>query len=198
MTPSIAVQPSQKAEQRPLLKGSKILVIDTDEEVRNNAHNLLERYGCVVETAHEGQEALNMICNSGENYDAIIADIRLPEMNGYELLMQLKEQLPDPPLILMTGFGYDPGHAIVKARREGLRPNAILYKPFRLDQLLKRSKQCSSQPKARHNSASATLLTLGQFLYWVSRFRDKSPDLARLRPIGWDSGCVSRISSKKY
>ena len=36
----------------------------------------------------------------------------------------------------MTGFGYDPGHSIVKARQAGLKPNAILYKPFRLDQLL--------------------------------------------------------------
>ena len=35
----------------------------------------------------------------------------------------------------MTGFGYDPGHSIVKARQAGLR-QAVLYKPFRLDQLL--------------------------------------------------------------
>ena len=35
-----------------------------------------------------------------------------------------------------TGFGYDPGHSIVKARQDGLDPNAVLYKPFRLDQLL--------------------------------------------------------------
>jgi hypothetical protein len=36
----------------------------------------------------------------------------------------------------MTSFGYDPGHSIVKARREGLHPEAVLYKPFRLDQLV--------------------------------------------------------------
>jgi hypothetical protein len=36
----------------------------------------------------------------------------------------------------MKGFGYDPGHAIVKARQAGLLRNAVLYKPFRLDQLL--------------------------------------------------------------
>jgi FixJ family two-component response regulator len=38
------------------------------------------------------------------------------------------------PLVLMTGFGYDPGHSIVKAKQAGLQ--AVLYKPFRLDQLL--------------------------------------------------------------
>ena len=36
----------------------------------------------------------------------------------------------------MTGFGYDPGHSIVKARQAGLQSHAVLYKPFRLDQLL--------------------------------------------------------------
>ncbi len=50
--------------------------------------------------------------------------------------MELKKLLDHVPLILMSGFGYDPGHSVVKARQEGLLPNAVLYKPFRLDQLL--------------------------------------------------------------
>ena len=36
----------------------------------------------------------------------------------------------------MSGFDYDPGHSIVKARQAGMMANAVLYKPFRLDQLL--------------------------------------------------------------
>ena len=51
-------------------------------------------------------------------------------------LMKLKESMEQPPLALMTGFGYDPGHSIVKARQAGLKPYAILYKPFKLEQLL--------------------------------------------------------------
>ena len=39
-------------------------------------------------------------------------------------------------MVLMTGFGYDPGHSIVKARQAGLQAGAVLYKPFRLDALL--------------------------------------------------------------
>ena len=69
-------------------------------------------------------------------YDVIIADIRLPDMTGYELLLKLKELMEPVPLVLMTGFGYDPGHSIVNAPPAGLHPKAILYKPFRLDQLL--------------------------------------------------------------
>ena len=36
----------------------------------------------------------------------------------------------------MTGFGYDPGHSIVKARQNGLHPKCVLFKPFRLDQMI--------------------------------------------------------------
>ena len=69
-------------------------------------------------------------------YDVVISDIKLADMSGYDLLIKLKEQVESVPMILMTGFGYDPGHTIVKARQLGLPANAILYKPFRLDQLL--------------------------------------------------------------
>jgi hypothetical protein len=40
------------------------------------------------------------------------------------------------PLILMTGYGYDPGHSIVKCTQAGLPKGSVLCKPFRLDQLL--------------------------------------------------------------
>ena len=69
-------------------------------------------------------------------YDVIIADINLPDMTGYDLLVKLREIIDPTPLVLMKGFGYDPGHAMVKARQAGLHPKAVLYKPFRLDQLL--------------------------------------------------------------
>ena len=96
-------------EKRPALKGKRVLVIDVDQQVRTNAHCLLERFGCVVETAHEGEEALMMLrnCEPEHAYNAIIADIRLPDISGYDLLIRLKELVEEPPLILMTGFGYD-------------------------------------------------------------------------------------------
>lgn len=139
MTVDQEVPDCVKPGSHPLLRGRRILVIDVDKEVRSSAHLLLEKYGCVVETACQGNEAILMVKNSGQAnaYDAIIADIRLPDIGGYELLIKLREFVPDPPLVLMTGFGYDPGHSIVKAREAGLRANAVLFKPFRLDQLLK-------------------------------------------------------------
>ncbi len=139
MAPDSLLPTCVQIQPRPALKEKRVLVIDGDENVRTSAHHLLERYGCVVETAHTGREAMMMVrrrsCKTGD-YDALIADIRLPDIKGYELLVELKQFYGDPPLILMTGYGYDPCHTVPKAREEGLRTNAVLYKPFRLEQLL--------------------------------------------------------------
>jgi CheY-like chemotaxis protein/putative methionine-R-sulfoxide reductase with GAF domain len=135
MAPAEAVPATVQIEKRPKLSNRRVLVVDADESIRNDAHLRLDRYGCEVETAHEGREALLMVRHRMA-YDAIIADIRLPDMTGYELLLKLMELMDHVPLILMSSFGWDPGHSIVNARRAGLHPKAILYKPFRLEQLL--------------------------------------------------------------
>jgi CheY-like chemotaxis protein len=138
MTPAQAHPDMEDAQSRALLRGARILVVDADESVRSAAHNLLERYGCIVETAHDGGEAIYMVRNMAMegNYDIILVDIRLPDMSGYELLLKLQEIMDPVPLVLMTGFGYDPGHSIVKARQAKLPLYGELCKPFRLDQLL--------------------------------------------------------------
>ncbi|QDT44747.1 Nitrogen regulation protein NR(I) [Gimesia alba] len=116
----------------PKLLNKRILVVDSDASVRRAAHELLGRLGCEVETAHDGEEAFLMVRSF--HYDVVIADIRLPDMNGYECFAQIREIHEHLPVILMTGFGYDPTHSIVKARQLGLK--CVLYKPFRLDQLV--------------------------------------------------------------
>lgn len=117
---------------QPQLKGLRVLVADNDERVRRSAHGLLGRFGCIVETARDGKEALTM-ARLG-SYDAVLADIRLPDLCGHEVYSGLRQAQPQAQVILMTAFGYDPAHSIVKARQEGLRH--VLYKPFRVDQLL--------------------------------------------------------------
>ncbi len=137
MTPLDAVPAGVKSPQRSILKGRRILVVDTDDQVRNDAHQLLEKCGCIVETAHVGSEAVMMVRGSDEfRYDVIISDIRLPDFSGYQLMCRLQQFMNPVPMVLMTGYGYDPGHSIVNARKAGLHPKAILFKPFRLDQLI--------------------------------------------------------------
>lgn len=138
MTPLEAVPAGVQTTQQATLRGRRILVVDADEKVREDAHELLERYGCVVETAHKGDEAVLMVRGSGgaTGYDVIISDIRLPDYSGYQLMLRLGKIMDRVPMVLMQGFGYDPGHSIVKARQDGLHPKCVLYKPFRLDQLI--------------------------------------------------------------
>jgi len=135
MAPSSAHAQKRHKDRERTLVGRRILVVDTDDQVRAAAHALLERAGATVETARDGAEAVLMVrADGGEPYDVIISDIRLPDMSGYQLLLRLQERLAHVPLVLMTGFGYDPGHSIVKARQAGI--DLVLFKPFRVDQLL--------------------------------------------------------------
>jgi CheY-like chemotaxis protein len=138
MSPAKAVPAGLQIDEHPHLRGVRVLVVDADETVRSAAHALLERYGCVVETAHDGGEAVFMVRSSPLDaaYNVIICDIRLPEMSAHGLLCKLQLIIDPVPLVLMSGYGYDPGHTIVKCRQAGLHPKAILYKPFRRDQLL--------------------------------------------------------------
>lgn len=138
LTPLEAVPPGISSDEHALLRGKRVLVVDEDGTVREDAHTLLERYGCIVETARGADQAVLMVRDAGEDdkYDVIISDIKLPEHSGFQLMMRLKKIIDPVPMILMTGFGYDPGHSIVHALQNGLHPKARLFKPFRLDQLI--------------------------------------------------------------
>jgi CheY-like chemotaxis protein len=114
------------------LKGMRVLVVDADERTRKLAHGILDRFGCVVETARTGQEAFDLA--SLHPYDAILTDIRLPDESGYEAFRRLREARPGARMVMMTGFAYDSQHSIVNARRDGLQ--FVIFKPFRPDQLL--------------------------------------------------------------
>jgi CheY-like chemotaxis protein len=127
-TPEAGGQPAH-----PLLKGLRVLMADPDERVRRSAHGLLERFGCIVETARDGREA--QVMARASDYDAIVADIRLPDMTGFEIFRRLRQTQPTSAIILMSAFGYDPSHSLIKARQDG-GLHGVLYKPFRMDQLI--------------------------------------------------------------
>jgi len=121
-----------QTEVRPRMQQKRVLVVDSDKDVRRAAHELLGRFGCEVETAANAEACF--LLSRSYHYDAVIADIRLPDFNGWEVFSKLREIDPHLPVILMTGYGYDPGHSIVKSKQAGLK--SVLYKPFRVDQLV--------------------------------------------------------------
>jgi CheY-like chemotaxis protein len=126
----------------PALAGKRVLVADDECMIRDSISGILRCVGCDVDIACDGEIAVALI---GQNdYDLVLADIKMPKQNGYEVFAKARDRRPNRPVILMTGFGYDPNHSIVRARREGL--SAVLFKPFKADQLLEEVRRAIAHP----------------------------------------------------
>lgn len=80
----------------------------------------------------DGMDALRQIIQG--RVDLVLTDIAMPDMDGYELYWRVKDHDPSIPVIMMTGFGYDPNHVLVRAKTDGLRD--VLFKPFDMDNLV--------------------------------------------------------------
>lgn len=122
----------QASEYDPLLAGKRVLVADDEDTIREIVSDVLTRKGAIVVSARDGNEASELLRT--QTYDLVLSDIKMPGKNGYEVFAAARAAREDCPVILITGFGYDPNHSIVRASREGLA--GVLFKPFKVDQLL--------------------------------------------------------------
>jgi len=132
-----AEQEMRKQEPDPIVSGRRILVADDEPNIRDTLSALLVQKGANITkcaTGLETIEALEKARSEGRMYDLVLSDIRMPDRNGYEVYRRAKEMDPSLPVILMTGFGYDPHHCIVRASQEGLQ--SFLFKPFKATQLM--------------------------------------------------------------
>jgi CheY-like chemotaxis protein len=118
------------------LAGKSVLVADDEPEIRQTIRAILERKGCAVTVCPDGATAIEEILRRGgdRRFELVISDVRMPDRNGYEVFRAAKDVHPETPVILMTGFGYDPHHSIVRSSQEGL--HCFLFKPFQVRQLL--------------------------------------------------------------
>jgi len=116
----------------PVLEGKRVLIADDEDVIRDTVRDVLVGYGCEVATAGDGEAAIDLLAQ--RPFDLVLSDIRMPKKSGYEVFAATKQANAATPVILTTGFGYDPNHSIVRARKEGLA--AVLFKPFKVDQLL--------------------------------------------------------------
>ena len=124
--------PVKKQAEDDILAGKHILVVDDEKFIRETIVDVVQEYDCIADMAHDGREAIALV--SRQQYDLVISDIKLPGASGYDIFAAARQAHQATPVILMTGFGYDPNHSIVRANREGL--STVLYKPFKVDQLL--------------------------------------------------------------
>jgi CheY-like chemotaxis protein len=121
-----------KGEDDPIIGGSRILVADDEPNIRITINDILRKYGGHLTVAANGAEAIEHLGKA--EFDLVISDIKMPDKSGYDVFAAAHKTNPAMPVILMTGFGYDPNHSIVRASQEGLA--AVLFKPFKVDQLL--------------------------------------------------------------
>jgi CheY-like chemotaxis protein len=108
---------------------ASILVAEDESMVRMIAVETLRDAGFEVFEASDGVEALALL-QKGVKVDLLISDIKMPRMNGYQLVEAGKALRPDMKVLLMTGYAQDP--IPDSMTRAGIR---VLYKPFNVDEL---------------------------------------------------------------
>ncbi len=109
---------------------SRILVVDDEKKMRHLLSIMLETKGYVVDEAGDGRQALDMV-NEGF-YDMIITDIKMPRMDGVELLNGIKEEKIPCPVVFITAF------ATIESAVDAMRQGAVDYitKPFEEEKIL--------------------------------------------------------------
>lgn len=109
---------------------NQVLIVDDDQRMTHTLEDILELKGYRVQTAHTGYEALEIA--QQVDFDCVISDIKMPGMNGVELIKAYREHYPGTPVILMTA--YAPGDLLTNEVSE--KVVAVLRKPFDIDLML--------------------------------------------------------------
>ena len=139
----------------PAMAGKRILVADDEARIRQVIRDVLSARGAEVVVCENATEAISALRGESlpsassagrergtmssspdapRGFDVLVSDIRMPDKTGYEIFAEARKIYPDLPVILMTGFGYDPHHSIVRASQEGLQ--CVLFKPFQAERLI--------------------------------------------------------------
>lgn len=140
----------------------KLMIVDdeplTREYMKNNVNLLHERWMCAGE-AGDGEEALELM-NSGEAFDLIVTDIKMPGMSGLELAHQLVKHPSSPRIIILSG--YDEFSMAKEAMQYGV--NDYLLKPLVKEELISVLDKIANQLEADRskNAAFQTLISLSE------------------------------------
>ena len=108
----------------------RVLLIEDNADLRDYLRLALRSEGYQVLTARNGKEALGLL--DGQDLDAVITDLFMPEMDGIETISALRRKLPNVKVVAMSGR---PGVDYLTVARE-LGVTHTLRKPFELDELL--------------------------------------------------------------
>ncbi len=116
-------------------KQARIILVDDDESIRKTMKTILEDEGYIVDLATTGNEAIEM--TQEQNYNIALLDIRLPDMEGVELLKLMKDNVPRTRKIMVTGYP-SMQNAITALNKKA---DAYLVKPVNVEKLLELVKE---------------------------------------------------------
>lgn len=107
----------------------KILVVDDEKSLLDLLSVVLKKEGYDVQTSLSGKKGLDLIKN--QDFDLVLCDIKLPQMNGMKILKQVKAKRPDIPVVMITAYG------TTKQAVEALKAGALDYvvKPFNVEEM---------------------------------------------------------------
>lgn len=111
-------------------KNARILIVDDDETIRSTMKAILEDEGYVVDLASTGEEAIQLTMKT--TYNVALLDIRLPDMEGVELLKLMRDNVPRTRKIMVTGYP-SMQNAIAALNKNA---DAYLLKPVNNEKLL--------------------------------------------------------------
>lgn len=136
--------------QETIPGGIKILIVDDDKKLCRLVADYLEPMGYAVETAHNGVRGLEMILTG--NYEAVILDVMMPGMDGFEVLKRLRKK-SDIPVLMLTAMGEETDRIV------GLEIGADDYLPktFSSRELLARLRAVTRRhSRSHHHTATET------------------------------------------
>ena len=113
------------------MTNDRILVVDDEETIREIVSSMLAGAHFQARQAASGNEALSIL-ESSEEFDLVLSDLMMPEMDGIALLEQVKERYPDMPIVMVTAV-HDISIALATMRNGAFD---YLTKPFERAQLL--------------------------------------------------------------
>jgi DNA-binding NtrC family response regulator len=116
-------------------KNARIIIVDDDENIRKTMKTILEDEGYAVDLAATGNEAIEMTQKTA--YNIALLDIRLPDMEGVELLKLIKDNVPRTRKIMVTGYP-SMQNAISALNKNA---DAYLVKPVDVEKLLNMVKE---------------------------------------------------------
>ncbi|MHB8791785.1 MAG: sigma-54-dependent transcriptional regulator [Thermoleophilia bacterium] len=168
----------------------KVLIAEDEDITRKHIVNALidERYE--AEDADNGVDALARI--EADDFDVLIADIKMPRMDGLELLSRVKEVSPDTEVIVITGFGSI--SSAVDAMKKGA--DDYLPKPFDLDELVLKIRRMRDRKELKkENVALKTYLDMEEDISVVAASTSMKKVLDVIRRVQ-DSDCTVMLTGE--